>query len=329
LVSEAEFQRAYRSEIAIQSARNFQSRCQRYLVPAFGKLDLGSIRTEHLFALADELTAKGLHSATIKQILGCASRVLTRAHQCGLINVIPTIPRIRTSSEPRGGFSPDELLRLWRAARNLSKTTDTVGESPEKKKRPFSKMSPITPEICWLVPFAVNTFGRPSDYKNLQHKHIQLVCGTHTYLKLSPPRTKSHGGTIVSMRAAVWIYRKLVEITNSRGYGKPDDYVFMPEIPDRKKAMMALDYQFRRVLDASGLRKGQRGQIRTLYSLRHSAITMRLQYGKGIDLLTLARNARTSVAMVERFYASELTAEANIAMIQSKRTQLEYKQPRP
>ena len=46
----------------------------------------------------------------------------------------------------------------------------------------------------------------------------------------------------------------------------------------------------------------------------------RLMYGEGMDLLTLARNARTSAEMIERFYASHLTAEMNIDMIQSRRS---------
>jgi len=82
---------------------------------------------------------------------------------------------------------------------------------------------------------------------------------------------------------------------------------------------MIMDVHFRRVLDAAGLRTGTRGQNRTLYSLRHTAITFRLLYGQGIDLLTLAKNARTSVEMIERFYASELNAEMNVGMLQSRR----------
>jgi hypothetical protein len=35
-------------------------------------------------------------------------------------------------------------------------------------------------------------------------------------------------------------------------------------------------------------------------------------------LLTLARNARTSVQMIEEFYASNLTAEMNIGLLQRK-----------
>ena len=64
---------------------------------------------------------------------------------------------------------------------------------------------------------------------------------------------------------------------------------------------------------------GQYDQLRILFSLGHAAITFRLLYGNGIDLLTLARNARTSVEMIERFYSSNLTAEMNIEMLQSKR----------
>jgi hypothetical protein len=37
------------------------------------------------------------------------------------------------------------------------------------------------------------------------------------------------------------------------------------------------------------------------------------------DLLTLARSSRTSVQMIKQFYASNLTAEMNIGLLQSKR----------
>jgi hypothetical protein len=45
-------------------------------------------------------------------------------------------------------------------------------------------------------------------------------------------------------------------------------------------------------------------------------MTFRLLYGGKIDLLTLARNDRISVEMIERFYASNLTAEMNIDLLQ-------------
>jgi integrase len=73
------------------------------------------------------------------------------------------------------------------------------------------------------------------------------------------------------------------------------------------------------ILKEQGLKKGPHGGDRTFYSLRHTAITFRLIYGGNIDLLTLARNARTSVEMIEKFYASTLSAEMNISLLHSKR----------
>jgi hypothetical protein len=48
-------------------------------------------------------------------------------------------------------------------------------------------------------------------------------------------------------------------------------------------------------------------------------ITFRLIYGGSIDLLTLAKNARTSVEMSEKIYASTLSAEMNVALLHGKR----------
>ena len=76
---------------------------------------------------------------------------------------------------------------------------------------------------------------------------------------------------------------------------------------------------FNWILNDLNIKRGPHGVDRSLYSLRHTAITFRLIYGGNIDLLTLARNARTSVEMVEKFYASTLSAEINVAMLHAKR----------
>ena len=70
------------------------------------------------------------------------------------------------------------------------------------------------------------------------------------------------------------------------------------------------------------MKLGAHGQPRSLYSLRHSAITFRLLYGQGIDLLTLARNARTSVEVINKHYASTLSGEQNIGLLQSRRSRV-------
>jgi hypothetical protein len=77
---------------------------------------------------------------------------------------------------------------------------------------------------------------------------------------------------------------------------------------------------FNWVLAETGLKKNTNGKPRSMYSLRHSAITFRLLYGQGIDLLTLARNARTSVEVINNHYASTVSGEQNIALLQSRRS---------
>ncbi len=62
---------------------------------------------------------------------------------------------------------------------------------------------------------------------------------------------------------------------------------------------------FRRLLMAAGLLQDRLGQVRTLYSLRHTYATAELLVGT--DIHTLARQMGTSVVMLERHY-SKLTA---------------------
>ncbi len=61
---------------------------------------------------------------------------------------------------------------------------------------------------------------------------------------------------------------------------------------------------FSRVIKEAGLQK--EGEKHTLYSLRHTSIMYRLLNGNA-STLELARNARTSQAMIDKHYASRLT----------------------
>jgi hypothetical protein len=150
---------------------------------------------------------------------------------------------------------------------------------------------------------------------------VEIVLKRHHYLRLTLPETKSHDKPIVTLQPAVRIYRSLRQAQLKAGYGGADDYLFLPQIKDRHYAHWVLNFHFNWVLSETGLKKGPHGQSRSLYSLRHSAITFRLLYGQGIDLLTLARNARTSVDVINRHYASTVTGEQNIGLLQSRRRQ--------
>ncbi len=71
---------------------------------------------------------------------------------------------------------------------------------------------------------------------------------------------------------------------------------------------------FSAVVKRAGLQT--EGEKHTLYSLRHTSIMYRLLLGKA-SALELARNARTSQAMIDKHYASRLTPLMAVESIHS------------
>jgi integrase len=61
---------------------------------------------------------------------------------------------------------------------------------------------------------------------------------------------------------------------------------------------------FNGILDRAKLKFDRDQKPRTAYSLRHTYICMRLM--EGADIYQVAKNCRTSVEMIEKFYAAHL-----------------------
>ena len=321
-----EHQKCFQGDITKQTLGMFISRLRAQLDPYFDKTHIGSIQIKQIAEFILHLQDQSIKPITIKQYLGLLKRILQIALDDGAIYKLPTFPKLKTKSIPRGSFSLPEYWALVKSSKRLVDATDDGGEKVLTHRSTsagaFKKRDTVPFEMRWLIRFMVNSFIRPVDIKLIQLKHIEVITGPSSYLRLNLPETKRHTGQVVTMRAANNVYQSLKQHQESRGYGKPNDYLFLPEAKDREGAIQLLTTHFRKILEKANLRTGQYGQQRTLYSLRHTAITFRLLYGNGIDLLTLARNARTSVEMIERFYSSNLTAEMNIEMLQSKRSKV-------
>ena len=314
--------RMQRGEFSEAGLRILQNRLHKTILPFFGDLDIRQIGYAQLSDFVGQLSKQGLTSTTIQQHLVATRKVLKHAYTLGVIPNVPSTPAIKVTSKPRGSFSLDEYMQLVRTARQQIGLRIPV-RSTERSRRGANKLeryATICPDLHSLIGFMVNSFVRPSDIKNLQHKHVTVVRGQHVYLRLNLPESKKHDKPIVTLAPAVRVYERLVQMNRARGYASPDDYLFMPEMADRKKAVEFAGYQFQHILDVAGIGGNvANGKNRTLYSLRHTSITFRLLYGKNIDLITLARNARTSVEMIEKFYSSNLSAEMNIDLLQGKR----------
>jgi len=61
------------------------------------------------------------------------------------------------------------------------------------------------------------------------------------------------------------------------------------------------------------LKTDREGNERTAYSLRHTYISMRLM--EGADIYQVAKNCRTSVEMIEKYYASHIKDRLDAAAI--------------
>lgn len=323
---ESEQARVGRGEFSAGSMRVLEAQLANEVIPFFGDLALGEVGLPQIEKFLQKLSTRSLATMTIHHYLIALRKVLKHAVAHGQLVTVPAMPSIRITSAPRGGFGLAEYRQLVGAARRLVPRVRAASRSARKAIRlessaRRSRMSSdqVHSDLPQLIRFMVNSFVRPHDVKLLQHKHVQVVRGASTYLRLVLPKTKRKTAPVVTMSAAVHIYETLRTRAALLGRARPEDFVFLPEESDRSMAMWLMDRHFLRVLKSADLRMSHLGQRRTLYSLRHTAIMFRLLYGEGIDLLTLARNARTSVAMIEKFYASNLTAEMNIGMLQSRR----------
>jgi hypothetical protein len=117
-------------------------------------------------------------------------------------------------------------------------------------------------------------------------------------LKQSPdPKAADNGPNISDPKPA----------PHSAGAPNPTDLIF----PKGHREL------FNAILDEEGLKKDRDGRPRTAYSLRHTYICLRLM--EGADIYQIAKNCRTSVEMIEKFYAAHIKNMIDAAAVNVRR----------
>ena len=316
----AEKARVDRGEYSRGSLLILRNRLDSHLLPRWGKLNIAAVGYKEIMDFIDHMS-KGNSTSTIGQYIVATRKVMHQAIRVGALNKLPEFPKIKIKTASRGAFTPTEYWRIIRTARKLrGRPHPDVKRTLRKTYKLIYSHNRMPPDMAWIVGFMVNAFIRPSDLKTLKHRHVEIIKGKNTYLRLTLPETKNHDAPIVTLYPAVRIYKEIVKYQKPLGRANPDDYLFLPDIQNRSYALAVLSLMFNWVLTETGLKKNPNGKPRSMYSLRHSAITFRLLYGQGIDLLTLARNARTSVEVINKYYASTVSGEQNISLLQSRRS---------
>jgi integrase len=322
-----EQQRVSRGELSKASVGILRNRLDAHVMPFFKYIPPSQVTVVQMDAFVQRLTDCQLSSTTVSQYLVVVRKLLKLAVRHGFLRELPEMPEVKVANRPRSMLSLTEYRALIRTAHRLERQYSLA---PELKStgglRERFWVAPrnlsLSADMAWVIRFMVNSFVRPGDIRQLKHKHVQVVRADSTYLRLTLPETKKHDTPVVTLRPAVQVYEVALARAQAMGRGDPEDYVFLPGETDRVYALAVLGFWFKWVLREAGVATVDAlGRDRTLYCLRHTSIMFRLLYGQGIDMLTLARNARTSVQMIERFYASALDGEMNVAMLQSRRSQ--------
>lgn len=332
-----------RGELTKITYDNTKYRFDKLILPYFRKKDVKAIDYYELEKFLASLSDKQLTPSTVSAYMRLTRKVLSYAARKKIIIQIPEFPTVRVKDVARGWFTYAEYKKLKTAAMRLvgvkmevRKWTDKEGNkqtqyiaadaNENKKKGDLMRRVDMTEDLNKLIVFMSHSYIRPTDIKELKHAHVDVVIGEYKYLRLRLPPTKSHSDPITTMPTAIRVYLKLREYHDAKklGSGKngkteDKDYVFLPQYANRDYALKQLQRQWEILMWRTGLGTGPAGEQRTIYSLRHTAIMFRLLYGVGINTLALARNARTSVEMIDRFYAKPLSGEMNIAMLQSRR----------
>ena len=242
--------------------------------------------------------------STLGKEIVCLRQVLKTANRKGWTAALPDLSepyRASTKVFHRAWFSPDEYERLYTATREWAKTP------PREEWRAAHE------RLHDYVLFMGNSGLRPDEASLLQFRDVRIVVDAETRERILEieVRGKRGVGYCKTMPGAVHPFERLRERTG----GGPTDLLF------GKMRVEPLN----RVLNALGLKVDREGRRRTAYSLRHTYICLRLM--QGADIYQIAKNCRTSVEMIEKFYASHIKDVLHAASINVRKPARSRKGP--
>jgi integrase len=250
--------------------------------------------------------------------------VLKTAIRHGWLAFLPDLsPPYKTQGKVvhRAWFSPDEYKQLYEATRLHKNAT-------EHRLHRWN-----AEQVHDYVLLMANTGLRPDEAKNLQHRDVTIVTDDATGERILEieVRGKRGVGYCKSMPSAVRPYERLLARAKPvpgnrrlrrRAEGKINPELETPKYPEPTDPLFPGNHikLFNRVLKRANLKLDRDNNPRTAYSLRHTYICMRLM--EGADIYQIAKNCRTSVEMIEKFYAAHIKNTldaASINVMRSKR----------
>ena len=262
----------------------------------FGERDVSTITTHELreyLALLDRNRKSNLANSTKNKHLYVLSKVFQIAYEQQLISQLPTLPTFERRDKPRPTFSKTQYKTLLSTTRILAKKNIKV------------RGVVLDMEFYYFIVFLTASFLRPvkSEIYALKHKDVSFD-EESSCLTLEIVDGKTGYRPVSTLQNAVDYYEKIKKM---RPNISKDDYVFFPQYKNRDYCIQTVARLFKYVLTEGNILTSSDGQDLTVYSLRHFALQERLLNSHGqVNIYTLAKNAGTSVSMLERFYLKHL-----------------------
>jgi integrase len=309
-------------------------RSRVHLVPFFGAMGLseingGTVQEYRIHRREEAMKKRGKPPArnTMHQEIVTLRQTLKTAIRHEWLDRLPDLSEpYRASSKisHRAWFSPEEYKQLYEATRKRAREPKNARYKWESE------------QLHDYVLFMANTGLRPDEASRLQFRDVAIVeddATGETILEIEV-RGKRGVGYCKSMPGAVRPFERLKtrnveraaeealaqgsELATASGganntglkpapkkAGEPN-----PTAPIFPKTHRDL---FNIILDEENLKNDREGRPRTAYSLRHTYICLRLM--EGADIYQIAKNCRTSVEMIEKYYAAHIKTNLDAAAI--------------
>lgn len=260
----------------------------------------------------DHLTKKrpDLTASTKNTIMAAFRNVLKTARDDGAIDVIPNTPRAKQRDNPRPFFrfyplvsrKDDVYKKVLDTAKQMAREGVTV------------RGITVTDELYDLILFLAHSFVRPivSEVYAIRHSDVTVAKNPKRLIVIVRDG-KTGFRAANTMPGAVAVYER---IRKRYPDAHEQDYIFLPQYKNRVTASKIFQRQFKELMTRASIETDSiTGKKHTIYSIRHTAICMRIILSGGkVNIFNLAKNAGTSVDQIERFYARNLPLSREMAI---------------
>jgi len=281
------------------------------LLDFFGEHDIRKLKSNAFQEYLGHLQKKrpDLSPSTKNTLTAAFRNVMKVAVEEGVIDGVPSTPRSKIKDNPRPFFRFHPLVpKEADAYQKLLNTAKTMALQFVEVRG-----TPVTDELYDILLFLTHSFVRPLTTELYAIKHRDITVAEDPRRLIVTIRDGKTGYRASNtMEAAVSVYER---ICSRRPNFAPEDFIFLPDYTNRTTAGKVIQRQFSALMERADLQIDPfTGKAHTLYSLRHTAICMRIINSQGkVNIFNLAKNAGTSVEQIERFYAKHLPLSKELA----------------